>query len=189
MKQHRDFVLLVRGNEDINALVATSRIVTTHATQDTPAFDTEHLTLVFIDPAGAGATTGEGLRNSIKVQIDVPPVDKGQHFGWKDFAEDRIEGSPREVVEAVQFGAASEEIARLRKDLADSENETKAKDVTIANLEQQIAEMGTPKTLTVPQPDGTFTAIIGTPSAADLDAVAAEDAAKGATAGEAQSNE
>jgi len=91
--KHRDFVVLVRGEEEINALVASSHVVTTPATQTVPAFDTEHLTLVFIEPSGAGQTTGEGLRNSIKVQIDVPPVDVGKHFGWKevDDAEPQVD--------------------------------------------------------------------------------------------------
>jgi hypothetical protein len=87
-KQHRDFVILVRGTEEINALVAVSHAVATPATQTTPAFTTEHLTLVYLDPTAEGnSQSGEGLRNSVRIQIDVPPVDNGRHFGWKDVTD------------------------------------------------------------------------------------------------------
>jgi hypothetical protein len=81
-KQSGTVVTLVRGGVLINALVAVSHDVYTPATQTEKAFTTEHLTLVYLEP-GAPAGTGEALRASIKTQIDVPPVDSGQHFGWE----------------------------------------------------------------------------------------------------------
>ena len=81
-KQSGTVVTLVRGGVLINALVAVSHDIFTPATQTEKAFPTEHLTLVYLEP-GAPAGTGEALRASIKTQIDVPPVDSGQHFGWE----------------------------------------------------------------------------------------------------------
>lgn len=82
--KHRDFVILVRGTEEINALVAASHDVYTPATQTEEASTSEHLTLVFLEPTGAGIPTGEALRNSVQIKIDVPPVSAAQHFGWKE---------------------------------------------------------------------------------------------------------
>lgn len=97
-KQHRDFVILVRGGVEINALVAVSHDVFTPATQTEPATTVEHLTIVYLEPAAGGNTqqTGEALRNSIKVQIDVPPVDVGKHFGWKEVPNMTAVATPEE---------------------------------------------------------------------------------------------
>lgn len=79
MKKQGDFVIYSRNSVLINALVAFSRQVFL------PEGPTEHLTLVYLDPAAASAApTGEQLRNSIKVQADVPPLAEGAVNGWKE---------------------------------------------------------------------------------------------------------
>lgn len=84
-KQHRDFVILVKNGVEINALVAMTQDVTTPATQEVPAFTTEHLTLVYLDPASARPRqTGDQLRASIQTVFDVPPLTQGRTTGWKD---------------------------------------------------------------------------------------------------------
>jgi hypothetical protein len=87
-KSHRDFVVYVKNGVEINALVAISHEVTTPATQTMPAFVTEHLTLVYLDPGAASQRpSGDQLRNSIKIDFDVAPLVSGKTFGWKDVVE------------------------------------------------------------------------------------------------------
>lgn len=84
-KSHRDFVVFVKNGVEINALVAMTQDVTTPATQEVPAFTTEHLTLVYLDPASARPRqTGDQLRASIQTVFDVPPLTEGRTTGWKD---------------------------------------------------------------------------------------------------------
>lgn len=83
--KHRDFVILVKGAEEINALVVFSHTVTTPATQTVPAFDTEYLTVIYTDPvAGAAWPSKDKILNSLHVEISVPPASAGKFFGWKD---------------------------------------------------------------------------------------------------------
>lgn len=86
MKQHRDFVTYVRNGVEINALVAFSHDIYTPATQEYPAHTTEHLTVVYLDPAMAsvGIQTGEQLRGSIKIEFSVPPIAENKVNGWKE---------------------------------------------------------------------------------------------------------
>ena len=149
-KKQSDFVVYVRNSVLIQALVAFSRQVFTPATQTEPASSVEHLTLVYLDPAANSLVpTGEQLRNAIKVETDVPPLVEGKMNGWAEVLdshkqppadEDRIEGSPREVIDAVQFGAASEEIAHLRKELADAEADLSTASNTMGTLTQKVLD-------------------------------------------------
>lgn len=84
-KSHRDFVVYVKNGVEINALVAISHEVTKVATQTETATTVEHLTLVSLDPGAASQRpSGDQLRNSIKLDFDVPPLTEGKAYGWKD---------------------------------------------------------------------------------------------------------
>lgn len=116
MKNHRDFVVYVRGGIAINALVAVSRDVVTPATQTEPAKAVEHLTLVYLSPDSARPImSGDQLRNSVKFEFDVPPLVDGGVNGWKDvIAEvtapsDIAQGSGSEKYGASDWTAAGED--------------------------------------------------------------------------------
>lgn len=87
-KQQGGVVVYQRNSVAINALVAFSRQALVPDPQNPGLLLwTEHLTLVYLDPAAASAApTGEQLRNSIKVQADVPPLAEGAVNGWKEVA-------------------------------------------------------------------------------------------------------
>lgn len=103
MKSHRDFAVYVRNGVEINALVAVSHPVTYPATEtveegvlvQNPAVTVEHLTLVYLDPkAEAQRPTGDQLRNSIKIEFDVPPLTEGKVYGWKDVVSSDVQPVP-----------------------------------------------------------------------------------------------
>ena len=83
MMKQGNTVTYVRQGVAINALVAASREVYTPATQETPAFTTEHLDVVYLEPgAGSSSMSGQQLRDSIKTQFSVPPLTPGAVNGW-----------------------------------------------------------------------------------------------------------
>jgi len=85
MKAHRDFVVLVKGTEEINALVEFSHSVHTPATQDVPAFDTEYLTVIYTNKLDSSAwPSKDKILQGLQVEMSVPPVGMGKFFGWKD---------------------------------------------------------------------------------------------------------
>lgn len=162
MKKYGDVVTYVRNSVELNALVLQSTIEAEEAGAKPsmvaePKPGKECLLLAYLDPAAASNTI-HSVSTTAATAFSVKPMADGAVNGWKELAPDRIEGSPREVVEAVQYGAASEEIARLRKDLSDA-NES------IADLKEQLA------------------AEKAKPTAADLDSHAADEEAKQATGG------
>jgi hypothetical protein len=84
-KQHRDFVILVKGTEEIHALVVFSHTVTTPATQETAAFDTEYLTVIYTNKVdGSAWPSKDKILQGLQVEMSVPPVSAGKFFGWKD---------------------------------------------------------------------------------------------------------
>lgn len=84
-KQHRDFVILVKGKDEINALVVFSHTVTTPATQTEPAVDTEYLTVIYTNSVdGAAWPSKDKILQNLQVEMSVPPVGAGKFFGWKD---------------------------------------------------------------------------------------------------------
>lgn len=97
-KKQGDVIVYQRNGVAIQALVAFSRQVLL------PEGPTEHLTVVYLDPAAASAApTGEQLRNSIKTQADVPPLVENAVNGWKEvnvaafLPEGWIAGDPRYI--------------------------------------------------------------------------------------------
>lgn len=148
--KHRDFVTYVRNGVEINALVAVSQTITTPATQEKPAFTTEHLTLVYLDPASEAARmTGDQLRASIKTVFDVAPLVEGAVNGWKEIPNLTAIATDRGLGSHVEGQPASGGIG---------------------------GHPGNPNAETIAVGTGP-----ATPSAADLDAAAAEEAAKAAT--------
>lgn len=96
--KHRDFVILVKGTEEINALVVFSHTVTTPATQTEPAFDTENLTVIYTNPVdGASWPSKDKILQNLQVEIGVPPVSAGKYFGWKDVPNLTRIASPEQV--------------------------------------------------------------------------------------------
>ena len=87
--KHRDFVILVRGAEEINALVIFSRLNHIPATQTVPASDTEELTVIYTDPVvGASWPSKDRILQSLHVEIGVPPASAGKFMGWKGVGPD-----------------------------------------------------------------------------------------------------
>ena len=86
-KKYGDFVVYERNGVEINALVAISHDVYTPATQEAPAYSTEHLTIAYLDPESSAASSGEQVRNSLKTQFDVRPMVEGLAIGWKDVVD------------------------------------------------------------------------------------------------------
>lgn len=192
--KYGDVVVLVQKNGSDGSLRRLNAIVLASANHapnvlGKPASDVkklhadavEHLDLAFAVPTlvpDGGVLKTRNLEEIFRPAFTVAPYVADAWIGWEpavaEVVDERIEGSPREVVEAAQFREASEIVARLRKGLADSEELVVAQEIKITSLEAQIAGM-----TKAPEPAP------GQPSAADLDAVAAEQAAKDATSGEA----
>lgn len=178
--KYGDAVVLVQKNPDGtlrrgNAIVLASSLhVPTTADRKPvlgadkkPVDPVEHLDLAFPVPSLApdgGAPKTRNMDEIFRPAHDVPPYVEGAWVGYEvaEEADDRIEGSPRELVEQ-KFGEASEEIARLRQ-----QNDGKASRIT--QLDAEIVDLKAENAK-----------LKATPSAADLDAAAADTAAKEAT--------
>lgn len=170
-KQYGDKVIYVRNGVEINALVLVSTVQQVSKPGVPNDFQREnglhvpatlvqeeHLSLSYLDPLFAkGALSSTDMDRAVARAIGIGPLQEGGTNGWK--VTDRIEGSPREVVEAVQFGAASEEIAKLRKGLSDANNTIEKQDDEILALktsaEPKAAEATAAQELPLHQACGT----------------------------------
>lgn len=107
-KIHRDFVVLVRGKEEINALVIFAHDVTTPATQETPAKTVEYLTVVFPGETAQKAFPSKAqILDALQVEMSVPPVGEGQFFGWKDVPNLTAIATPEEESKFDALGAGA----------------------------------------------------------------------------------
>lgn len=189
--KYGDAVVLVQKNPDGtvrrgNAIVLASSLHVPTTADRKPVKDadaSDHLDLAFpvptLVPDGAAPKT-RNVDELFRLAYDVAPYVEGAQVGYEvaEVEDGRIEGSPRELV-LQKFGEASEEIARLRKDLADTTEYSKAQGVTIENLEADLAAERAKCGAALAE----NAKLKATPSSADLDAVAAENKAKDATQG------
>ncbi len=127
-KQYGDSVVYVRNGVAINALVLMSTMQAVKVQPAPTDFEREqglfvpqktvleeHLSLAYLDPVfGKGAMSSTDMDRAKATAIGIGPLSENGTNGWREAQADRIEGSPRENDEAVQYGEASEEIARLR---------------------------------------------------------------------------
>lgn len=143
--KYGDAVVLVLKTGDVtsrlNAIVLASSLHAPMTLDRKPVPDAEvceHLDIAFpvasLVPDG-GILKTRNMDEIFRPAYNVGPYVDGAAIGFELLPEvdDRINGSPREVFIA-QFGEASETIARLRKDLFDSEEENQALETTVANL-------------------------------------------------------
>lgn len=161
--KYGDAVVLVTKSADgtlrrANAIVLASNLhVPTTADRkpilgadNKPVAAVEHLDLAFpvtsLAPDG-GAPKTRNMDEIFRPAHDVAPYREGAWSGYEvaEEEDDRINGSPREVV-LQQFAEASEVIARLRKDLSDANSALTAERAKcgsalgeVASLKKQLA--------------------------------------------------
>jgi hypothetical protein len=188
MKKFNDAVVYVRNGAELNALVVQSTMeIDPQSADKTPK---ECLLLAYLDPAAASKSI-HSVNNTVATAFSVKPLAAGMTSGWKDNPVCDGSGSERYAAwtddsDGTGYPDAKQaeldrtktllaqaddlvvgykaEIEKLKASLSDANNDVEVKDDLIEELKVKNQLLESAK-----------------PNAADLDAVAAEEAAKAAT--------